>query len=149
MWKKWNWCQTHMLSKVKSSHFHCRKKLKLYYCQYTCCYCCIILLNNFHVQEKAPFVAKAEKRKTEYNKDMAAYNNKQVLLLLLLLLFFFLKKMFCFFPFQFILFHLSFLCLMICLKSEIFIRVKKAVMRKRDLTSLGLKLMMKKRRVER
>lgn len=27
--------------------------------------------------EKAPFVAKAEKRKTEYNKDMAAYNNKQ------------------------------------------------------------------------
>ncbi|CAK7355559.1 unnamed protein product [Dovyalis caffra] len=26
--------------------------------------------------EKAPFVAKAEKRKTEYNKDMAAYNKR-------------------------------------------------------------------------
>lgn len=29
-------------------------------------------------QEKAPFVAKAEKRKTEYNKNMLAYNKKLV-----------------------------------------------------------------------
>ncbi|KAG5521481.1 hypothetical protein RHGRI_033894 [Rhododendron griersonianum] len=29
-------------------------------------------------KEKAPFVAKAEKRKTEYNKNIEAYNKKLV-----------------------------------------------------------------------
>lgn len=30
------------------------------------------------IQEKAPYVAKAEKRKVEYEKNMKAYNKKQV-----------------------------------------------------------------------
>lgn len=36
----------------------------------------LVSLPNF--QDKAPFVAKAEKRKTEYNKTMQAYNKKLV-----------------------------------------------------------------------
>lgn len=36
----------------------------------------LVSLSNF--QEKAPYAAKAEKRKTEYNKNMQAYNKKLV-----------------------------------------------------------------------
>ena len=32
----------------------------------------------FSIQEKSPYIAKAEKRKTEYEKAMKIYNAKQV-----------------------------------------------------------------------
>lgn len=36
------------------------------------------------IQEKAPYVAKAEQRKVDYEKNMKAYNKKQVILKCLL-----------------------------------------------------------------
>lgn len=41
---------------------------------------CVFWLNlNNYFQEKAPYVAKAEKRKVEYEKNMKAYNKRQVI----------------------------------------------------------------------
>jgi len=39
------------------------------------------------VQEKAPFIARAEKKKEEYEKSISAYNKKLVNILLSCLLF--------------------------------------------------------------
>ena len=38
--------------------------------------------NGVQLQEKAPFVAKADKRKKEYEKTLANYNKKKVITVL-------------------------------------------------------------------
>lgn len=38
----------------------------------------LLLICSLILQEKAPYINKAEKRKTEYNKSMQAYNKRLV-----------------------------------------------------------------------
>ena len=46
---------------------------------YQCLFCFCNLLWDFDFQDKAPYVAKAEKRKSDYEKELKAYNKRQVI----------------------------------------------------------------------